>query len=841
MMKRFKLLILLALLPALAALAQTVKSPAEYLGYELGSTFTYHHQVTGYFRYVAENSPYALYQVYGTSYEGRELGICFVSSPENLKNLEEIRKANLAKTGMGEAGVGGTQIPIIWMSYNVHGNESVGMEAALQTIYTLVEKKAEGVEEWLKTCVIIIDPCSNPDGRERYTTLFRMLQPLNPNPDPNSWERAQGWPGSRSNHYFFDLNRDWTWQTQIETRQRIDLYHKYMPQVHADFHEMGSSSNFFFAPGADPWHEVITTWQRDFHKLMGKGNAELFDEKFRLYYTKESFDLFCPSFGDTWPLFNGAMGFTYEQAGGGGAGVGIKREIGDTLTLSDRIEGHFLASLATIKVSYDNRTKLLEGFNKYFETAQTNPPFEYKSVIIKGTNESSAVKALLDLLDKNQIRYSYAGSNGKKFRGFDYLNNADGDLTVEKGDILVSAYQPQGHFVKVLFEPDSKASDSLSYDLTAWALPYIFNLKSYAVKEKIEAAEGKVVFAKPVNNIVVEKPYAYVVNWKGFDEMRFLAELYKSDLRVRSSVKTFTIGTDKFERGSLVIARGDNTHKPSVFDALVKDAAEKAGVKLYTASTGMVDAGKDFGSGYTEVMKAPKIAMLGGEGTSAGSVGELWYFFEQELCYPVTIINAASLASADMSDYSVLILTSGNYTRYKDPVMAFLQKGGKVLSIEGSSSLFSAEKTSALGKATELKTAELKSKEKKETSNDPSLLRKFEDERRHTISERSSGAIYKVTLDSTHPYTFGMGSEWFVMKRSAGLPYLSSGNNIGYITSSEPVSGFAGYKYKENIRNTLVIGSERIGRGEVVYISDNPYFRGYWKSGRMLLGNILLK
>ena len=825
----------------LTAMSQTIKSPSEYLGYELGSTFTYHHQVTGYFRYVAETSPYAEYQVYGTSYEGRELGICFVSSPENLKNLEEIRKANLAKTGLGESGSGGTQVPIIWMSYNVHGNESVGMEAALQTIYTLVEKKVEGVEEWLKTCVIILDPCSNPDGRERYTTLFRMLQPLNPNPDPYSWERASAWPGSRSNHYFFDLNRDWTWQTQIETRQRIDLYHKYMPQVHADFHEMGSSSNFFFAPGADPWHEVITTWQRDFHKLMGKGNAELFDEKFRLYYTKESFDLFCPSFGDTWPLFNGAMGFTYEQAGGGGAGVGIKRAIGDTLTLSDRIEGHFMASLATIKVSYENRVKLLEGFNKYFETAQTNPPFEYKSVIIKGTNESSSVKAMLELLDRNQIRYSYAGSNGKKFRGFDYLNNGDGDVTVEKGDILISAYQPQGHFVKVLFEPDSKASDSLSYDLTAWALPYIFNLKSYAVKEKIEAASGKVEFAKPTNSITVEKPYAYIVNWKGFDEMRFLAELYKSDLRVRSSVKTFTVGTDKFERGSLVIARGDNTHKPSAFDSLVKAAAEKAGVKLFTASTGMVDAGKDFGSGYTEVRKAPKIAMLGGEGTSAGSVGELWYFFEQELQYPVTIINAASFASADMSGYDVLILTSGNYTRFKDPVMAFLQKGGKVLALESSSSLFSAEKTTALGKAAELKAAELKTKEKKETSNDPTLLRKFEDERRHTISELSSGAIYKVTLDPTHPYTFGMGSEWFIMKRSSGLPYLSSGSNIGYITTSEPVSGFAGYKYKENIKNTLVIGSERIGRGEVVYISDNPYFRAYWKSGRILLGNILLK
>jgi hypothetical protein len=840
-MKSLHLIILLAILPSVTVLSQQVKSPDEYLGYRLGSTFTWHHQAAEYVKYVAETSPYVEYLSYGRTYEGRELGVCFVSSPENLKNLELSRKVNLTKTGLSEEKTEGTQVPIIWMSYNVHGNESVGMEAALLTLYTLVEKKHEGVEDWLKTCIIIIDPCSNPDGRDRYANQYRMLQPLNFNADPNSWERSQGWPGSRSNHYFFDLNRDWAWQTQQETRLRLELYNKYMPHVHADFHEMGSSSNYFFAPGADPWHDVITPWQRDFHKLMGKGNARLFDDKFRLYYTKESFDLFCPSFGDTWPLFNGAMGFTYEQAGGGGAGVGIERAIGDTLTLEHRIEGHFLSSLATIQVSYENREKLLEGFNKYFETARTNPPFEYKSVIIKGTNESSAVKALLDLLDKNQIRYSYAGNAGKKFKGFEYLKDKEGETTIEKGDILVPAAQPQGHLVRVLFEPDSRASDSITYDLSAWALPYIFNLNTFAIKEKIDAGEGKVEFTKPVNNLTDEKPYAYLVNWKGFDEVKFLAALYKADVRVRSANKTFTTAGGKFERGSLIIARGDNTHIPSTFDKLVRKAADDNGIKLLTASTGFVDAGKDFGSGYSDAKKAPKIALIGGEGTSAGSVGEMWYFFEKELDYPLTIINAASLTSADLSGYDVLILTSGNYTRFKDPVMAFLQKGGKVLALEGSSSLFSAEKTTALGKGAELKAAELKAKEKKERSDDSTLLRKFEDERRHMISERSSGAIYRVKLDNTHPYAFGLGNEWFLMKRSSGLPYLSGGSNIGYITESEPVSGFAGYKYKEKIKNTLVIGSERIGRGEVVYISDNPYFRAYWKSGRILLGNILFK
>jgi hypothetical protein len=267
--------------------------------------------------------------------------------------------------------------------------------------------------------------------------------------------------------------------------------------------ELFRQFTFFFAPGADPWHTAITPWQHEFHKLMGSGNAALFNQKFRLYFTKENFDLFYPSYGDTWPLFNGAMGFTYEQSGGGGSGLAIKLESGDTLTLKDRIDGHFTASMATLKVAYENREKLVSGFNTYFEESEKNPSFQYKSVIIKGSNEKSNIESLLQLFDRNQIRYSYAGGVGKKMKGFDYTLNKDGEVTIEKGDILISAYQPQSHLMQVLFEPDSKTIDSLSYDLTAWALPYIYNLKAFALTEKISPDTGKVEIQKIRSESVV--------------------------------------------------------------------------------------------------------------------------------------------------------------------------------------------------------------------------------------------------------------------------------------------------------------------------------------------------
>jgi hypothetical protein len=823
--------------------SQSLKSPGEFLGYEPGTQFTWHHRAVDYFKYIADNSPLAEYREYGMSYEGRPLGVCFVSSEENLANLEEYRKNNLIKTGLLKGEFTGKQIPFIWLAYNVHGNEAVGMEAAMKTLYTLVTGSYQNVSEYLKGCIIVIDPCQNPDGHDLYADRYRSSMNYMLNPDRNSWEHNQGWPGARSNHYLFDLNRDWTWQTQAESQQRLILYNQFMPQVHADFHEMGPESTFFFAPGADPWNTIITPWQHEFHRLMGNGNAALFNEKFRLYFTKEDFDLYSPSFGDTWPLFNGAIGFTYEQSGSGISGLAYKLESGDTLTLKERIDGHFTASMATIKVSFENREKLIAEFNKYFEQSEKNPLFKYKSVIIKGSNEKSNIGSLIRLFDVNQIRYSYAGGIGKKFRGFDYILNKDGETVIEKGDILISAYQPQSHFLQTMFEPDSKTTDSLSYDLTAWALPYVYNLKAFAITEKINADTGQVVFKKIVNQIDKNKPYAYITNFYGFDELKFIAALYRKNIKLRYSLNPLKLNSTSFNPGSIIIARGDNKYFEGDFDEVVNKAANECQVSVISTSTGLVESGKDFGSEKSPLMKARSVAMFCGEGISSGSVGELWYFFERELNYPVTLVNTRDAEHIDLTHYDVLILASGTYSKLKDTIIDYVKRGGRVIAIENSISVFAGEKSTSLFKAIETRNDEQKLAEKKVKSDDSTLLRKFEfeNERRYSLSDRSAGSIYKVKLDDTHPYSFGMGKEWFVMKRSSGYPYLTKGSNIGYIPDKEPVSGFAGFKYKDKIKNTLVIGSENIGSGEVIYITDDPYFRAFWKSGRVLLGNMILR
>jgi Zinc carboxypeptidase len=823
--------------------SQTIKSPGEFLGYELGTQFTFHYKAVEYFKYIASISPLAKYREYGMTNEGRTLGVCFISSEENLANLEEYRKNNLIKAGFLKGDFTGKQIPFIWLAYNVHGNEAVGMEAAMKTLYTLVSGSYPGVSDYLKGCIIVIDPCQNPDGHDLYTNRYRNTMNSITNPDGKSWEHNQGWPGARTNHYLFDLNRDWTWQTQAETQQRLILYNQFMPQVHADFHEMGVESTFFFAPGADPWNSVITPWQHEFHKLMGNGTATLFNNKYRLYFTREDFDLLYPSYGDTWPILNGAIGFTFEQGGGGPSGIAYKLESGDTLTLKDRIDGHFTASMAAIKVSYENREKLISEFNRYFEESIKNPQFQYKSVIIKRSNEKSNISALLSLFDRNQIRYSFAGNTGKKFKGFDYSSNKDGEVTIEKGDILISAYQPQSHFIQTLFEPKSQASDSLTYDITAWALPYVFNLKAFAVADRITPDTAKVLQEKIINEVRNDKPYAYLANFSGFDELKLMASLCNKKVKVRYSLKPFSLNGKNFNRGSLIIARGDNKDLEKEFDKTVLSAADECQVKLIPSGTGLVDSGKDFGSEFTPLVKKKSVALFCGEGTSASSVGEIWYFFEKELNYPLTVINTGITEKFDLKNYEVLILTSGRYSKVKDTIVDFVKRGGRVIAIENAISVFAGEKTSSLAKAIETRTGEQKLSEKKIKSDDSTLLKKFEleNEKRYYLSEQSIGSIYKVKLDETDPYVFGMGKEWFIIKHNPGYPFLTTGSNIGYILDKEPVSGFAGFKYKDKIKNTLVIGSEKIGSGEVIYITDDPYFRAFWKSGRILLGNAIFR
>src|SRR5688572_10729554 len=361
-MKKFSSLFICFFL-SLHVIAQ-LQSPEQFLGYKLGEKFTPHWKIVDYFRHVSSQAPSVVkLQNYGATYEGRPLMVAFVSSASNIANLENIRLNNLRLAASLDNSRGTIEKApaIVWLSYNVHGNEASSSEVSMMTLYSLANPD-NLKKEWLSNTVVIIDPCLNPDGRDRYTNWYNSIVGKNYNPSLSARERYEPWPNGRTNHYNFDLNRDWAWQTQVESRQRIILYQQWLPQVHVDFHEQYYDSPYYFAPAAEPYHEVITKWQRDFQQTIGKNHAKIFDQNGWLYFTKQYFDLFYPSYGDTYPIYNGSIGMTYEQAGHGMGGLGIKLSDGDTLTLKDRIEHHYATSMSTVEMASKNGAKLVSEF-----------------------------------------------------------------------------------------------------------------------------------------------------------------------------------------------------------------------------------------------------------------------------------------------------------------------------------------------------------------------------------------------------------------------------------------------------------------------------------------------
>ncbi|MGC1630800.1 MAG: M14 metallopeptidase family protein, partial [Gelidibacter sp.] len=543
-MQKLSVFLFVLLSPIFISNAQQLQSPSDFLGYALGTEFSRHHQVVDYFKMVASQLPNQVkLEKYGETNERRPLYTAIISSEENMKNLETIRQDHLKNAGIGEGNSTSNNIAVIWLSYNVHGNEASSTEASMKTIYTLLTEK----QEWLKNTVVIIDPCLNPDGRDRYVNWYNETKSTPYNTDAQSSEQNEPWPRGRANHYLFDLNRDWVWATQKETQARLKVYNKWLPTIHVDFHEQSMNDPYYFSPAAEPLHDIITDWQRDFQTQIGENHAKYFDANGWLYFTRERFDLLYPSYGDTYPTYLGAIGMTYEQSGQ--KGLGVLNDEGDILTLVDRLEHHYTTGLSTVEMASKNAEKLNVEFKKFF----ANKNVKYKSYVLRGSSDK--IDGLKTLLDKHQIIYGAAASG--KISGYNYKDSKNGNLNSTSADLVVSTNQPKGQMVQVLFEPNTKLADSITYDITAWSLPYAYGLDAIASSNVVGTSA---VEKTPKMNVKNANAVAYVAKWDHMDDAEFLAELLKQNIKIRFTEKPITTKNPEqtFDRGALIIIRGDN-------------------------------------------------------------------------------------------------------------------------------------------------------------------------------------------------------------------------------------------------------------------------------------------
>ncbi len=833
-MLRSLLILLCICCSALSGRGQDL-SPEAYLGYPIGENFTYHHRIVSYVQWLAEKEPSRVKLIpYGTSNEGRPLMVVAIGSPENIGRLDRIREDHLKSIGLREGNPEQKTPLIAWLSYNVHGDEAVSSEAAMQVISELLDPDHPVFPEILTNTVVLVDPCLNPDGHERYVNWYRQVKGKYPDPAAFSREHRQPWPGGRYNHYLADLNRDWAWQVHEESRARLRLYQEWMPHLHADFHEMGPGNSYYFPPAARPFHADITPWQREFNELLGEHNRQHFDRHHWLYFTKRDFDLFYPSYGDTWPTYNGAIGMTYEQAGGGQAGLALAREEeGDTLTLAQRVAHHVAASQATLEALAANSTRTRKEFKDFFAKAATDPVGKFKTYAVKTAGFEGNVKALCELLDRQGIVYGVAGKQ-LSVKGTDLALMKEEPLQLEKEDLLISAYQPKSGLLKIVMEPRPELEDSLTYDITSWGLGLVYGVHSYGitgklVPEKLPAAAG-------VQQMTGQKPYAYLVRWESFREMQLLSELLTKKVKVRTTNLPFETGDGAFPAGTLIITRAGNEALGDQLDRMLYDISQKHQVTLHPVTTGMVKTGPDFGADEVTVIRPPRVVTVAGPGVSPLAFGEVWHYFDQQIGYPLTIVDVNRLQNFSWDHTDVLILPSGQYGDHLNEqtlkqLQDWLTKGGRLIVMEGALRHFLERPGFELA----LKPLEQKRKEEP--------LKLFGDRQREAVRYETPGSIYEVTLDTTHPLAFGYAGKTYYasVRQTYQYAYLKNAWNVGVLGEDAYRGGFVGDRAQPRLQHTLILGCQEVGRGSVVYMADDPLFRGFWYNGRLLFGNAVFR
>lgn len=801
-----------------------VQSPTEFLGYEIGTQFSRHADVVRYFEHVAANSDLVTYQEYGKTNERRPLTYAVVTSAVNHKNLETIRKANLEQTGIASGNSGQADKAIVWLSYNVHGNEASSTETSMVTLYELITTK----KDWLANTVVIIDPCVNPDGRDRYANWFNQVASTPYDPLQAAAEHDEPWPGGRPNHYLFDLNRDWAWASQIETQHRLKVYNKWMPHVHVDFHEQGINNPYYFAPAAEPFHEIITDWQKDFQTQIGANHARYFDQEGWLFFTRERFDLLYPSYGDTYPTFMGAIGMTYEQAGHGRAGLGIHTDEGYELTLKDRVAHHHTTGLSTVEISSKNAEKLNTEFKNYFN----NDALKYKSFVLAGNTDN--LKELAELLDRHEINYGFTGKG--KASGYSYTTQGQSTINYDVA-MVVSTNQPKGKMVKALFEPDAKLSSPLTYDITAWSLPHAYGLEAVASTTLIPAIKARQEI-KNTNSVDADAA-GYIAKWDSLKDATFLADLLKAGIKVRFSEKPFVNNGSSFKPGSLVITKSDNKTFEK-FALIVTSIANKHNRKLVASTSSFSKSGPDFGSPEMKLINPPKIALLKGEGTSSLSYGATWYFFEQTLGYPATSINTDKLERVPLDQFDILVMPSGWYSKIlKESTLTkvkdFVRSGGKVIAIGNAVGSFAGKN------GFNLKQNESSGNDDSKDAQSADNLTPYAERENTSTTNFITGSIFKTKVDPTHPLAFGYPDTYYSLKLgSSSYSYLDRGYNVAWISENvENVAGFAGDTAKGKLSKSLIFGEDRLGSGSVIYMVDDPLFRAFWHHGKLFFANAI--
>ncbi len=839
-------LVTLCLVLAKAAPAQ-VPTPEAFLeGYR--ENFTPHHRLVDYFEAVAAASDYVTVEPYGKTYEGRPLIVAYVSAPENLARLDELRETHLRQTGFTTPQATEKDLPpggwggaVVWLSFSVHGNEVAGAEASPQVLYDLAtgttslaggQITGDSLRRYLRNTIVILDPSLNPDGYTRYTDDVRRRQTTFLQPDPSAWEHVEPWPGGRTNHYLFDLNRDWAWATQQETQQRLRLYQRWQPHVHADLHEMGPDDSYYFAPAAEPFHRYISDHQRRFQTQIGRNHARIFDANGWLYFTKEVYDLLYPSYGDTYPTFNGAIGMTYEQGGSGRAGRALLRQEGDTLTIDERLTHHHATALSTIAVASRNAATLTREIADYRRRASANPRGGAEAYVFPASENSAArLRSLATILARHGIAFGSPGPGGATYTGRSYAQESYRGQGAA-GDLIVPTRQVQSTLLQVLLEPENEVPDSLTYDITAWSLPAVLGLRGYVLTDGVGELSPFAATPSTSATATAAPAYGYAIPVEGFGTWTTLAPMLHEGLVMRYSRLPTKVGAEEIAAGAALVLARDQT--PGTYDS-VYARLRGLGLSPKPIASGFVDGGFDLGSDAVRRVEAPTVVLVQDDDLDVNAFGHVWHLFEQRLRYPIRPVPWDRIDARSLADVDVVIVTDGigqPTDRKAEVIEAWVRAGGRLILLEGAAEAFAGVDAFSL----KMKEAGARLEIGGEA---PDPMRPYADRERDGVSANSPGALVTAQVDATHPIALGLPAEMSLL-RVANRPWAffgPEGQNVIGVRADPTIRGFVGSGVRGQLDETLAVGIQPMGRGEVVYAADNLAYRGFWELGMQVLAN----
>ena len=812
---------------------ESIPAPADFLGFQVGEWHMHHGQLVQYMQMIADRSDRAILYEYARSHEHRPLVHLVITSPANQARLEAIRAQHLLLADPTKsASLDLEEMPVVVrLGYGVHGNEPSAHNAAPLVAYYLAAGLGEALEQMLEKMVVIIDPSKNPDGQDRFASWVNRHKGRAPNPDPASREFRDAWPGSRTNHYWFDLNRDWLPVQHPEARGWVREFHRWKPNVNTDHHEFGANSTFYFQPGIPGRTNPFTPARTDELTMeIARYHGRAFDVLGELYYTEEDFDDYYYGKGSSYPDVNGSIGILFEQAGTKGH---IRETAHGVRDFAYTIRNQVVVSLSTMEAAYDMRETLLEHLRWFYasamEEAQKHP---IKGYLFGDAHDQSKNVHLLDILRKHQVEVYHVRRD---------VVVEDQPFTPGKAWV-VPFEQPQFRLIRSMFEKALEFEDSLFYDVSTWTKPLAFNIPYAEITNarQLEDLKGEVErdVKFPSGQVIGGRSdYAYIFPWDDYYAPRALYHIQNHGLMTRVATSPLTMDLDGelvgFGYGSILVPVSNQHPGADYIYRLMQEAAAMMGEDIYAVHTGFSEEGIDLGSGRFATLQKPEVLMVIGQGINSREAGEAWHLLDYRFGIPVSMAELDQFNTLDLSRYNTILLLAGGYGRINDSGKASLERF-----VRGGGTIIANGYANNWINHIELGKTEFRSLPEVE---DPVML-PYALRGRYLGARRIPGSIYRGQIDITHPIGYGYHrSELpvYISGQVVAEPAKSPFSNPLIYENDGHISGYMYEPFRSVYDEAAGVIVHTAGRGKVISIMDNPNFRGFWFGTNRIYMNAL--